>query len=819
MKIQIKTLSKINAKINQNDIIKGLLKKLLIMAVFFVSIIQLSAQPNAASYVWNSVNMGGGGFVTGIITCPQEKNLIYARTDVGGAYRWIEATKSWKPLTDWASKNEWTFLGIESIAIDPSSTNKVYLSAGLYSNAPSSILRSSDYGDTFTRSDVPFQINGNGMGRNNGERLAVDPNNGQILFCGSRANGLWKSTNGAVSWTQVSSFPVTTTTNGNGVNFVVFDETSGNGTASQRIFVGVSRVGTDNVYVTENGGTTWTPITGEPTTTLMPQRAIKAGDYLYITYADAEGPWNPAKGAAYQYNTKTYAWKNIAPDTSPYSGVTVDASNPNIIMLSTINIYQQQIWEGGTQYGDKIYRSTDGGTTWTNLCLGNHLKADVAEHPWIGTSPQLHWVADIKIDPFNSERVMLTSGNGLFTTDNISATKSTWTFQVNGLEETVPLDMVSIPNGPFISVIGDYNGFIHIDPAISPATGALPTGMGTTTGVDFAENNPNFVVIAGSSKPMVYYSSNQGSSWTGVPALPIAGVSSGSVAVSADGGTIFWYPNNGANTYYTKDNGATWKVLLSTVALKSKPVTDRVNSNKVYSYNSSTGLLYICTFNSSTNSYSYVTSSVGSWGSNIIRAVLGVEGDVWIPLYNGGLKHYANGAVSAISSVSTCDAVGFGKAAPGNVYSSIYMWGTPVGGVLGIHRSDDRGATWVRVNDDNHEYGGPGNGNFVMGDRNVYGRVFLSTAGRGIAYGDISTVSGLNDINVEKGAQIYPNPVRDVLSSTKEFSSIKIYSLNGVKLLEQNNQSSIYVKSLQPGCYISKLQTSEGEINRLFIKM
>jgi hypothetical protein len=795
---------------------------LLFNLLFFLIIFPLQAQLNSAGYDWKSVKIGGGGFVTGIITCPQEKNLIYARTDVGGAYRWIEATKSWKPLTDWSSKTEWTFLGIESIAIDPGSTNKVYLSAGLYSNTPSSILRSSDYGETFTRSDVPFQINGNGMGRNNGERLAVDPNNGQILFCGSRAAGLWKSINGAISWSKVNSFPVTTTTNGNGINFVVFDETSGNGTSSQRIFVGVSRISTstinyDNVYVSEDGGTTWNVITGEPTTALMPQRALKSGDYLYITYADAEGPYNASKGAVYQYNTKTFVWKNIAPDASPYSGVSVDASNPDIIMLSTINIYQQQVWQGGTQYGDKIYRSTDGGITWTNLCLGNHLIADVSLNPWIGKDPQLHWVDDIRIDPFNSERVMLTSGNGLFMTDNISAATSTWTFQVNGLEEMVPLDMVSIPNGPFISVIGDYGGFVHSDPTISPAGGALSANMGTTTGIDFAENNSNFVVISGSSKSMVYYSSNQGISWTGVAKLPVTGATSGSVAVSADGGTIFWYPNNGANTYYTKDKGLTWKPLLASVVLNTRPVTDRVNPDKVYCYMSS-GYFYECTYNSATAAYDYTMTTIGGGGSNIIRAVPGSERDVWVALYNGGLKRYTNGVASArLSSVLTCDAVGFGKAADGNTYPAIYIWGTPVGGVLGIHRSDDMGVTWTRINDDAHQFGGPGNGNFVMGDRNVYGRAFMSTAGRGIVYGEKSQDTGFFSPQQEKGSKFYPNPTSNMLFSSEPALKIEIFSLNGSKLME-TNESQISVARLENGCYIARLQTSGGIYNQLVEK-
>jgi beta-glucosidase len=44
--------------------------------------------PAAEPYAWNNVPIGGSGFVSGIITSKTEKDLIYARTDVGGAYRW-----------------------------------------------------------------------------------------------------------------------------------------------------------------------------------------------------------------------------------------------------------------------------------------------------------------------------------------------------------------------------------------------------------------------------------------------------------------------------------------------------------------------------------------------------------------------------------------------------------------------------------------------------------------------------------------------------------------------------------------------------------
>ncbi|WP_229259024.1 GDSL-type esterase/lipase family protein [Duganella flavida] len=44
--------------------------------------------PASTQYAWDNVSIGGSGFVSGLITSKTEKDLIYARTDVGGAYRW-----------------------------------------------------------------------------------------------------------------------------------------------------------------------------------------------------------------------------------------------------------------------------------------------------------------------------------------------------------------------------------------------------------------------------------------------------------------------------------------------------------------------------------------------------------------------------------------------------------------------------------------------------------------------------------------------------------------------------------------------------------
>ena len=82
------------------------------------------------SYTWDNVAIGGGGFVSGIITSKTKQGLIYARTDVGGAYRWDADNSKWIPLLDWTSEDQVGYQGVESLATDPVEPNKVYMLVG-----------------------------------------------------------------------------------------------------------------------------------------------------------------------------------------------------------------------------------------------------------------------------------------------------------------------------------------------------------------------------------------------------------------------------------------------------------------------------------------------------------------------------------------------------------------------------------------------------------------------------------------------------------------------------------------------------------------
>ena len=192
----------------------GLLPAVTIVSFFLLCFVRTglsqNSKPVSVPYTWKNVQYVGGGFVDGIVFHPTAKGVCYCRTDMGGAYRRNPETLRWEPLLDWLSYADLNLMGVESIALDPSDPDKLYLACGTYTNPGTpdgAILRSNDRGNTFQRTDVPFKMGGNEDGRGNGERMAVDPDNCNILILGTRQAGLWKSTDGAVSWKKVESFP------------------------------------------------------------------------------------------------------------------------------------------------------------------------------------------------------------------------------------------------------------------------------------------------------------------------------------------------------------------------------------------------------------------------------------------------------------------------------------------------------------------------------------------------------------------------------------------------------------------------------------
>lgn len=699
---------------------------------------RLLGRPTAPAYAWRPVAIGGSGFISGIIPSKTQKGLVYLRTDVGGAYRRTAAGAPWTALTDWVSDRDTGVLGVESIATDPNAPNKVYLSTGVeyLNDGASAILRSDDYGDTFTKIDVTgqFKIHGNGMGRGNGEKLQVDPVNGKVLYIGTRANGMFKSVDEGRTWQHLPGLDVTTTPpNKNGISFVVLDAASARGGSTQRLFAGVSRFGRNgpNMYMSNDAGQTFQPMAGGPAH-LMPQRAVLAGGALVVAFAKGAGPWGDVangegleEGGVWRYDIAAGTWRDISPPLNrAFAGITVDPTNAQRMIVSTISYYR---YPKG-RMGDQFYETLDGGKSWTSI-VDQGVTIDPNGVSWIGGS-FMHWAASIEFDPFDARTVMVVSGNGLFSSTDIHATPAVWKFDDEGIEESVPLNLVSIPAGPVISAIGDYDGFRHSD--VTHYSPIHTPSIGTTWGLDYAAQNPGVVARVGSA---MFISRDMGVTWKQTARLQ---GKQGQLALSADGSTIVHSPEKSATSFYSRDDGASWQPVAGLDG--ARPVADPANPAIFYALR---GTRFLVSKDSGASFAPAATLASPDRSRAVVRAAPGRVGDVWVPLYDGGLARSVDtGATFAnLPGVTYAAAVGFGKAAPGASYPTVYIWGT-VAGVRGVFRSTDTGATWLRINDDQHQYGGPGDAQFVVGDANTFGVVYMSTAGRGIVFGQPASSQG-----------------------------------------------------------------------------
>ena len=94
--------------------------------------------------------------------------------------------------------------------------------------------------------------------------------------------------------------------------------------------------------------------------------------------------------------------------------------------------------------------------------------------------------------------------------------------------------------------------------------------------------------------------------------------------------------------------------------------------------------------------------------------------------------------VEQLENVAYCKCIGYGAPEKAGNPNTLFMYGKPAeSDPEGIYRSTDSGKTWVCINTD-HLYGGTGNGNYLVGDMDEFGTVYMSTVGCGIVYGRIS---------------------------------------------------------------------------------
>ena len=199
--------------------------------------------------------------------------------------------------------------------------------------------------------------------------LAVNPQDPDNWYVAVASGGVWKTTNGGVSWIPLfddqGSYSIGTVTLDPNDPMVVWVGTGENN--SQRS-VGYG----DGVYKSTDGGASWKNV-GLPESEHVARIVVdpRNSDVVYVA---SQGPLWSSGGDRGLYKTTDggESWQRVL-HVSDETGVTdllMDPRNPDVLYAAS---YQRRrhVWtliNGGPESG--LHKSTDGGETWTEINAG-----------------------------------------------------------------------------------------------------------------------------------------------------------------------------------------------------------------------------------------------------------------------------------------------------------------------------------------------------------------------------------------------------------------------------------------------------------------
>ncbi|HEY5472755.1 MAG TPA: hypothetical protein VIK32_06135, partial [Candidatus Limnocylindrales bacterium] len=206
------------------------------------------------------------------------------------------------------------------------------------------------------------------------------------------------------------------------------------------------------------------------------------------------------------------------------------------------------------------------------------------------------------------------------------------------------------------------------------------------------------------------------------------------------------------------------------------------------------------------------TSSAHSQGANKIQVDVYNTRSIYLASSNAtaGLVHVTYDASTGTwvgtkvspGTTSLFQQVGMGLGVGDNSVPALYAMGsisdnsgsTPVAAHYGAYRSLDGGATWKRINDNQHQFGLL---SALSGDSRVFGRVYIGFDGSGIRVGEVIWISdlGSDDLKAPLAVEVQSYAALGELgpSVTAQLND----ALNDTQIHLQAGQTSQAIKALE----------------------
>lgn len=699
------------------------------------------------AYEYKNLPIPGGGYVTGFLYHKKEKDLLYVRTDIGGTYRFDTENQRWISLIPHVTMEDLSESFPISVAVDDNRPEMLYIACGVNAEKSGVLAISEDYGESFRYERIPVMVHGNLIVGTAGVTTMDEQKN-------MRGHSLY------VSYDKGASF--------------------------EKMPQPESR-----------------KIDGCRLDGLVAQRWCVDERYLYITFASTgrlsyvlkngyscdSGDTIDGRIARYEFDTngKIGAFCEITPiSQSPvldygFSGISTSLQTHGLLLASTI----------AKDDGDSVFLSRDYGASWQQILYDLEVGEIRFRAPYMrpecnGGHSLIHWLSDIQINPFDDNEAWFNTGTGVFRTQNLKDKDCFFTDWNDGLEETVHLNVYSMPKGDIqvIDILGDLGGFAFAD-LDTPCDNSFADDEGnryiTCINADFSDEHPEWLVVTprgnwtGKTKGGLILSKDQGKTFERL-AMPFGltkdldealhnmecpNVNSGWVAMSPDGSNIVWAVAEGielpvVRLMVSQDGGKTFqccKVYEKSGAQKLtgkvKVYSDRVDSRLFYGFGEQSDF-YIskdggCTYQEYDLPVEFPKVNFGlidCANKTEVRGETGKKGVFYLAVGEGGLwKLIFDEETDSVSmkrlskDVDVVYRVGLGLGSPDGDYykdnKAIYC-NAVMDGEYGFYRTFDDGETYERINTDRQMFGDI---NSIDGDCRVFGRFYLATGSNGVKYG------------------------------------------------------------------------------------